>query len=90
MIGICHFHRRRKGTVSYTHLDVYKRQIMDHQHADFRGNSGVRFVCRLKRGAPKGAPPSHKRPQCGRFFASARVHLFGSLVTLQVVRTHER
>ena len=43
------------------------RDIMDHQHADFRGNSGVRFVCRLKGGAPKGAPPSHKRPQCGRF-----------------------
>ena len=43
------------------------RDIMDHQHADFRGNSGVRFMCRLKGGAPKGAPPSHKRPQCGRF-----------------------
>ena len=27
------------------------RDIMDHQHADFRGNSGVRFVCRLKGGA---------------------------------------
>ncbi|EDP13090.1 hypothetical protein CLOBOL_06722 [Enterocloster bolteae ATCC BAA-613] len=24
-------------------------------------------MCRLKGGAPKGAPPSHNRPQCGRF-----------------------
>ena len=49
------------------------RDIMDHQHADFRGNSGVRFVCRLKGGAPKGAPPSHKRPQCGlEFWSPAR------------------
>ena len=28
------------------------RDIMDYQHADFRGDSGVRFVCRLKGGAP--------------------------------------
>lgn len=61
------------------------RDIMDHQHADFRGNSGVRFVCRLKGGAPKGAPPGHNRPQCGCFSTSTKVHLFGALVTCQVV-----
>ena len=61
------------------------RDIMDYQHADFRGDSGVRFVCRLKGGAPKGAPPGHNRPQCGRFSASMEVHLFGALVTWQVV-----
>ena len=61
------------------------RDIMDYQHADFRGDSGVRFVCRLKGGAPKGAPPGHNRPQCGRFSASTKVHLFGALVTCQVV-----
>nr|DAE12985.1 MAG TPA: hypothetical protein [Myoviridae sp. ct2DO6] len=42
-------------------------------------------MCRLKGGAPKGAPPGHKRPQCGRFSASTKVHLFGALVTCQVV-----
>ena len=61
------------------------RDIMDYQHADFRGDSGIRFVCRLKGGAPKGAPPGHNRPQCGRFSASREVHLFGALVTGQVV-----
>ena len=43
------------------------RDIMDHQHADFRGNSGVRFVCRLKEVHPRALLPVTNARNAGVF-----------------------
>ena len=61
------------------------RDIMDYQHADFRGDSGVRFVCRLKGDGRNGLLPVINARNADVFSASTKVHLFGTLVTCQVV-----
>lgn len=46
-----------------------------------------RSICVQVKGRwPERPPPSHKRPQCGRFSLKAKVHLKGMSVTCQVVR----
>ena len=56
---------QRMCPVSYTHLDVYKRQVMANQSGDQNGRGGHAISQRIRR--------CRQQRRCGEFFAEGAV-----------------